>query len=350
MRSVKYTVYLTVVAAGLFLPLSRTAWATQPLFASHDTLSVRIEAPFTTLMKDRPDEEYLDGFLYYFDTEGAEHKLDLKLQTRGRYRRQKKTCIFAPLRLNFRKGQVQGSVFDGQDKLKLITHCQTRKRNYEQLVLREFLAYRMLQVLTDKSLQTRLMRITYVDSEGRADTITRYGFVTEDDGNAGDRIGLSPYKGRGIDAAELDPRQANLVALFQYLIGNTDFSLILGPLDDRCCHNSYLFSDDGAPYTPVPYDFDFSGLVNAPYAEPNPRFKIRRVTTRLYRGRCMNNERLDETITYFLQKEAELRDLASAVEGFDSRSQKSTDKFVDGFFAVISNPEAVQRKLIRECS
>jgi hypothetical protein len=349
---------LTVPAAALFLILGNAVAAQsvtdgaeiQPLFASHDLMTVRIEAPLTTLMKEQPDVEYLDGTFSYIDSAGQEHSLDLKLRTRGKYRRKKTTCNFSPIRLNFRKKQVDGTEFAGQDKLKLVTHCQTRKKSFEQLVLREYLAYRTMQALSDKSFGARLMRITYVDTEKDGKSITKYGFVIEDEDDIGQRIGMVAAEVRGIKAEELHPRQANLVSVFEYLIGNTDFSLILGPADTSCCHNAILYSKGGPPYTPIPYDFDFSGIVNAPYAEPNPRFSIRSVTTRLYRGRCMNNELLDDTFAYFLEKEAEIRSLVTDLEGLDNRNRKNVNKFLDGFFEDITDPKAKERKFIRRCS
>lgn len=349
---------LTVLTIPLFLALGTAVTAQdvtegaefQPLWADRDIMSVRIEAPLTTLLKERPDVEYLDGKFSYVDADGQVHALDLKLRTRGKYRRKTSTCNFPPIRLNFRKNQVEGTAFAGQDKLKLVTHCQTRRKSFEQLILREYLAYRILQVLTDKSFGARMMRITYVDTEDDGEQITKYGFVIEDEDDIGARIGLTAADVRSIKVEELDLRYANLVAVYQYLIGNTDFSLILGPAGTTCCHNAVLFSDGGAPYTAIPYDFDFSGIVDAPYAEPNPRFKIRSVKTRYYRGRCVNNDRLDETFAYFREKEPEIRNIVAELEGLDDRNRKEVTRYLDDFFEDISDPKAKERKFIRRCS
>ncbi len=358
MRKITVQNNSTILTLALFLAsghatLAQTAaeeGENRPLFQSHDTMTVRIEAPMTTLMKQQPDEEYLDGTFSYVDASGQEHSLDLKLQTRGRYRRKKEICSFAPIRLNFRKEQVQETEFAGQDKLKLVTHCQTRRTYFEQLLLREYLAYRILQTLTDKSFSVRLMHITYVDSEDDGESITRYAFVIEDEDHLADRIGLARYKERGIKVEQLDQQQGNLVSVYQYLIGNTDFSLILGPADSSCCHNAVLFSAGAAPFTPIPYDFDFAGIVDAPYAEPNPRLKIKNVTSRLYRGRCLNNEVLDGTFAHFQEKESEIRGLVGRIDGLDEKNQKDVDKYLDGFFKDISDPKQKQRKFINQCN
>jgi hypothetical protein len=338
-KTMQHTISTGLVAT-LFLAFGPVAVAqseesdagTRPLFATYDMMTVRIEAPMTTLMKQQPDEEYLDGTFTYVDTSGQEVTLDLKLQTRGRFRRKKDTCNFSPIRLNFRKGQVEGTEFAGQDKLKLVTHCQTRRKNFEQLLLREYLAYRILHTLTDKSFGARLMQITYVDTEKGGDSITKYGFVIEDEDDLANRLGLVAFEERGIKAADLHPQQSSLIAVYEYLIGNTDFSLILGPADSSCCHNVVLFSEGGAPYTPIPYDFDFSGIVDAPYADPNPMFKLRSVKDRIYRGRCPHNDLLDETFAYFVEKEAEIRGRVAELEGLDDRNRKQVEKYLDSFF------------------
>ena len=345
----RLVISLTGIIAAMFLsnPEAVAANEGKPLFAAHEVIEARVEAPLKTLMKTRPEEEYLDGSFIYLDDDGSEHGFDLKLQTRGRYRRQKSTCNFPPVRLNFRKGQVKGSLFDGQDKLKLVTHCQNRRTKYEQLVLREYLAYRILQVLTDASFSARLMHITWIDTEGAA-PLVRYGFVIEDDDDIADRMGLEKLESDGLSYAELEPRQANLVNVFEYLIGNTDFSLIRGPANDHCCHNAVPFAGaDGV--LAVPYDFDFSGLVDAPYAEPNPRFKIRNVRTRIYRGRCSNNVILSQTLTHLQERKQEIYGIVDGL-AFDKKNRKQVIGYLDSFYELAANPKKVNRELVKECS
>ncbi len=346
--------YLTGVSTLMFLAISSTTAADnageKPLFASHRILEVRIEAPITTLMKKRPNEEYLDGTFSYALADGTEITLDLKIRTRGKYRRRKQTCALPPIRLNFRKGQLKDTEFAGQDKLKLVTHCKTRNARYEQLVLREFLAYRILQALTDKSFGARLMRVTYVDTDQKEETLTRYGFVIEDDEDVSDRLGLELVQSSGISYEGLDPRQTNLIAVFEYMIGNTDFSMIRGPANESCCHNVVLFKSEENVLTPIPYDFDFSGLVNAPYAEPNPRFNIRSVRQRIYRGRCSNNQYLNETLTLFRDKEPEVRALIAGLSDLAAKYEKEVSQFLDKFYENIGSEQGIEKHFTKKCS
>ncbi|MGI9203475.1 MAG: hypothetical protein ACR2Q3_05675 [Woeseiaceae bacterium] len=341
------TVVWTVVAVLAFLLISSGAHA-QGLFDSHETLQVTIEGPLTTLQKERSDEDYLDGQFSYTDEVGEVQSFDLKIRARGRYRRQKKTCSFPPVRLNFRTGQVEGSLLDGQDKLKLVTHCKSRD-SHQQYVLREYLAYRILQTLTEKSFSARLLKITYVDSESDKDPINKYGFVIEDADDIGKRISLKEMDVKALSYNDLDAGFTNLINIYQYLIGNTDFSLIRGPDDDNCCHNSVPFSA-GGEITSIPYDLDFSGLVNAPYAEPHPRFKLRSVLVRKYRGQCSNNERLPETLSFIQSKRAEIYGLVDDLADLDKRSRKQVIGYLDSFFKDVSDEKTVQKKLIKGCS
>jgi hypothetical protein len=320
-----------------------------PLFASHVPLQVTIEAPLTTLMRDRPVEEYLDGKLSFTGDDGAQQTLDLKIRTRGKYRRKKEHCDFAPIRLNFRKKQVVDTVFAGQDKLKLVTHCRNYRSYYEQLVLREFLAYRFLNVMTDRSFRVRLLLINYIDTEG-SKPMTKLGFVIEDDEDVAARNGMYFIKTADLSVDDLDRVQQNLVNVFQYFIGNTEFSQFRAEPDEYCCHNIDLMSaTKGVPFTPLAYDFDFSGLVNAPYAAPNPRFKHEDVRRRLYRGHCKNNELLPGTLQQFLDKKGEIFGVVNELELLSSRSRRDVTGYLDDFYDYIAKPKSVDDRFIDKC-
>jgi hypothetical protein len=217
-------------------------------------------------------------------------------------------------------------------------------------VLKEYLAYQSLQILTDKSFRTRLLRVTYVDSDDDGKSITRFGFVIEDEKELGDRVQLSPAKIPKIAYEELDRQQASLVAVFEYMIGNTDFSLIRGALNDNCCHNIELFTNDDGSYTPIPFDFDFAGMVNAPYAEPNPKLKISSVRVHYYRGRCNNNENLDGTAAYIREHEGEIRTLVENLDGLEDNHERDVIRYLNVFFERISTPRSVERYIAKKCS
>lgn len=320
-----------------------------PLFETHDVLEVRIEAPLETLMDERNDTEYLPGTFAWTDATGVERVLDLEVRARGHYRRQKDVCDVPPIRLNFKKKQVAGTEFAGQDKLKLVTHCQNRRDQYEQYVLKEYLAYRIFNVLTDRSFRARLLRVTYVDTDGENETNTHHGILLEDDDLLAERLEAQVLEVPYTSVSELDPAYAALVSVFEYMIGNTDFSLIRGAKDEDCCHNIVLFAKESGGHLAIPYDFDFSGLVDAPYAEPNPKLRIKRVTQRLYRGPCEYNADVDAALASTREHRAAILEMVASLEGLDEGSRERASNFLGEFYEDIADAESVEDHIVSKC-
>ena len=350
---------ITGAILGMLLLLSAPVYAqdgsgaraddTGLLFSDNEPLTVRIEAPLTTLQRQRPEILYLEGTFTLIAANGAERQFALKLRARGKYRLQKDHCDFPPLRLNFRKREVVDTQLAGQDKLKLVSHCRTNSTRYEQLVLREYLVYRLLNVLTPASYRVRLLLIEYIDTEG-GKPIRKPAFVIEDDDSVAARNGLLVVKTGDISPFDLDRGQQNLVNLFQYMIGNTEYSLFRSEPDDDCCHNSDLMSETGAaPYVPLPYDFDFAGLVNAPYAEPNPRYKLKTVRQRLYKGFCENNDLLPDTTQHFLDRREELFAVVEGLQLLSTISRRGVVSYLKAFFGYLEKAKSVDARLVQRC-
>ena len=252
--------------------------------------------------------------------------------------------------MNFRKKQVVDTEFSGQDKLKLVTHCKNKNSYYEQLVLREFLAYRFLNVMTDTSFRVRLLQINYIDTES-ANSMTKVGFPIEDDDDVAERNSLYAIKTGDISYDDIDPKAQNFVNVFQYMIRNTEFSLVRAEPGEFCCHNIDLMSaTKGVPFTPIPYDFDFSGMVNAPYAAPNPRLEINNVCQRLFRGLCANNELLPDTFERFIDNRDAIFSIVDSLEMLSSKSRRDVTRDLNQFFARISQAKSVDASFIRRCN
>ena len=321
---------------------------TDPLFASDELLNVEIEAAFDMLADERPDEEEFPGKFRYTSDGGELVELDIVLRTRGRLRRQRNTCSFPPLRLNFKKKQVAGTLFDNQDKIKLVSHCRNHDRAYEQAVVAEYLVYRMLNLFTERSFRVRLLRVNYVFSD-KERNIDNYAVLIEPKERLEKRLGGKTTKTEKVRISDLQPEDLNLVSVFQYLIGNTDFSPIASVPDKDCCHNQILLKrKDGLDLT-VPYDFDQAGMVDAPHASPNPRFNIKSARERLYRGRCVNNDHLPATLDLFRNKRAAIETLIRGQDELDDKKSKSMLRFIDAFYKTIDNQTRLERSIIRKC-
>lgn len=320
-----------------------------PLFEDHSIVELTITAPFTSLLEYRPNDEYLHGYIAYTDAEGQVVSIDTGLRSRGNYRRQKRVCSFPPLRVNLDKSQSKGTLFHKQDKLKLVVHCRDKPAYYEQLVIREYLAYRILNLLTDISYRVRLARITYVDSEGKDKDRIRYAFFIEHKDRMSKRIGHAEVSTPAVQPEQLVGPYSVLTALFQYLIGNTDFSPIAGAKGEDCCHNSTLFGNEGEPIYAVPYDFDISGIVDAPYATPNPRFGLRSVKQRLYRGRCIHNAHLDDSLRVFHERRVAIFALIDAQSELAPKWRNQVRGYVENFYAIIESESRTQRRITSKC-
>lgn len=337
-----------VIFAGLVMQPCMAA-DPLPLFQNDQVLRAVLTAPIMQAysQKNNGSRIELPGQWSYIDEAGNNQKLDVSIRTRGNFRRQH--CNRAPLRLNFKKKQVKGTLFDGQDKLKLVAPC-FRGTEYQRLVIREYLAYKTLEILTDRSFRTRLVRLGYVDSNEKLDPWTSLTFVIEDDSDLAARLGLERASVTSVRFAELDREYAALAELFQLLIGNTDYSLLKGEEENNCCHNSEVLVDtETGLKIPVPYDFDMSGLVDAPYAAPAKGLPIKKVTDRHYLGLCHPPGVLDAAIVEVQEKRAEI---VALFEGFPDLSGKSkTDalRFIDGFFRILDSENKRQSQLHERC-
>ena len=320
------------------------------LFASDDMLHVSITAPITSIMRERPMEEYVAGKFHYKEADGSVVEFDIGIRTRGRFRRRVEICDFAPLRINFKKSETSGTLFDKQDKLKLVTHCENGSPRYQQSVVSEYLAYRIFNLLTDISFRVRLLEVTYVDTDRDNRETVSYAIFIEHQDRMAKRIDTPIVViSRMITVPMLNPEYAGLTALFQYFVGNTDFSQIATAPNEDCCHNHELFGHDGEKLYSVPYDFDMTGFVNAPHARPNARFGLRNVRDRLYRGRCVHNAQLDAAAARFNEQREAIYELVNNQEQLTNGTRRSQVRFVDGFFKDIESTKRIEKNLIEDC-
>ncbi|HEX9582484.1 MAG TPA: hypothetical protein VF970_15375 [Gemmatimonadales bacterium] len=314
-----------------------------PLFASHEPLTLTLDADLSLIFKDRSqDSDYAPAKLTLTGADGAK-VLDIQVKTRGNFRLQSRVCGFPPLRLNFPKQATAGTPFEGQDKLKLTVHCQDKKPEYEQSVLLEHLIYRGFNLLSDNSFRARLARITYVDAAGKRDTLTRWAFFIEDNDAMATRLGGAVTDMTEVHDENTDLNQIPLIWMYEYLLGNTDFSVYAQ-------HNIVLVEQPNVMFPmPVPYDFDWSGVIDAPYASPDVKLPIRSVRQRLYRGYCRTAEELEPVLALFNEKKEQLYDLYRQQPGLDEKARTQALAYYDEFYKTITDPRAVQREFIRSC-
>ncbi len=332
-------------------PLASPAQPTS-LFSSHDVIDLTIEAPFKKVFRERSQEpEQFPAVFSYSDTGGEKVSLDLKINTRGRFRLRKRTCNFPPIRLDFPKDSVGGTIMEGQNRVKLVTHCQDKRDDYEQYVLQEYLIYRMYNLLSDVSFRVRLAHVTYVDTEEDREPLTKYGFLIEDKDDMAERNGWETIEDVPTMPPDMfEPLQVCIVALFQFMIGNTDWSAYMAPEGEtECCHNTKVVGSMAGPVISVPYDFDMSGIMNTRYSEVAPNLEIRNVRERLYRGRCMPRDVLMEGVGLFLEHRDRIYELYTSQSELDPKVLEKSVEYLDKFYEIVSDERKIEREIERDC-
>lgn len=282
--------------------------------------------------------------------------LDVGVRTRGYYRLHYLGCDVPPLRINIRTSAASGTVFAGQDKLKLVTHCHDGRAAYEQYALQEYLIYRAYALLTDVSFRTRLVRVTYRDVAGRRDDVTRYGFFIEDDDALAARLGGQIVEREGVHPDATDRQQVALMSVFHYMVGNTDWTvstlhnvrLVYRPeVADRLVAAG-VFDGSASAVAAVPYDFDWSGLIAAPYATPDPQLGLRSVRDRIYLGFCRTPDEWRPVLDRFRAAEADLAALFREAPFLDPETAERSVAYLAEFFDEIRTERGVARAF-RDC-
>lgn len=331
-----------LILAAMAVGLSGTAEAkdAEPLFRSNDVIRITIKGPVGAA-SDAPKPATL--------TMGAE-TLPISFTARGITRRQKDICPFPPLRVIFNQPPPATSLFAKQKRLKLVTHCRSGP-DFQQFALLEYAAYQMYNVLTPLSFRTRLAMIDYV-SDGGKPIASRYGFFIEDVDEVAERNGLKePKTPDRVPISSLSPADAGRFAMFQHMLGNHDWSMRAGPAGEGCCHNGRLVGPlpGSSLLAPVPYDFDFSGMVGTPYATPPDQIPISNVRIRFYRGYCSHNLQALQAAADMRAKRGALLGALAATPGLDERNKSRATGYLEKFFADIATDELIKTKVLKNC-
>ena len=335
------------------LPASNPLFAAEDakppkIFSSYDEMRVTLTGPWRTVQRNKKKDDTYPVQFSYADADGVRHTIDMLAELRGITRR--RICDFPPIKLVFDKETVKDTILRGNKSLKLVTYCDSNSK-YEQYYIKEFLAYRMYNQITDFSYRTRPLLVDYKDSERNNDSITRFSFLVEDTDDLAKRNGTRELEIARISYRDLDPVVTTRLSMFQFMIGNLDWAVTDGPKDDSCCHNSRLIgtAEDAVPKYAVPYDFDSSGLVNTHYALPPDGLKVRNIRTRLYRGFCASNEQLPDTVALFREKKADILALVQNDPHLADNYRKDAIDYIEDFYKIIDNPKSFEKEIIGKC-
>jgi len=310
------------------------------LFDSDEILSITLKGNIRQLLNDRADKPTSHSItLSYRGKDSSEVNIPVQMKTRGHFRKLAGNCKYPPLQISFPADVNRlSSVFNGQKKLKLVMPCSG-----DEYVIREWLVYKIYNLITPKSFRARLVRIELKDTKNKKQAAPFYGFLIEDDKSMAVRNKATLVE------QKLRPEEAKqdvfiTMAIFQYLVGNTDWSV-------QYLQNIKLLKTDSFPQLiTVPYDFDHSGIVNAPYARPAEELLMRSVQERRYRGYCIKDMKLfEKPIALFNRSKRDIYNLYTKNDLLDEKYIRFVTKYLDEFYATINDPKSWQKDFAYPC-
>lgn len=310
------------------------------LFDSDEAIEITLKGKLRELLNDRADKSKYHSITFsYKKSDGAEISMPVEMKTRGHFRKQKGNCTYPPLLIKFSaNGSQTSSLFKDQLKLKLVMPCAD-----DNYIVKEWLAYKIYNLITPQSFKARLVKVKLEDEKSKKNINPFYGILLEEETQMAARNKAT------ISEQPVKPQQTQQEAflrmsVFQYLIGNTDWSV-------EYLQNIKLIKLNASslPIT-IPYDFDHSGLVNAPYARPAEELLMRSVTERRYRGYCTTDLTIFEpAISLYNKHKKDIYDLITNCTYLDAKSIKTTIKFLDEFYETISNTKSWQKDFAYPC-
>ena len=338
---------VVVVAAAAWLSLSVRAAEPAPLFASGEPLDLTLSMPVRSLVSHARSKPEVEGTLSYTAADGTVVELAVEVTTRGKSRLE--YCRFPPLGLNLKRKQVENTLFAGQDRLKLVTRCRDA-HNFEQYLALERVLYRVYEQVSDIAFLVRPVRVRYVDTE-RDDVEEAPAFFIEHKDGVAARVGMKAVDVPSLAVADIRPDSLAVLSLFQFMIGNTDWSAVVPSGDENdCCHNGAVLVAAGErkEFVVVPFDFDQAGLIDTVYAMPAEKLPIRSVRQRLYRGFCATNDSFDDAVSKFNAARPAIEALFDDPAIDDKTRAKALDYLGDSY-AIINDPEQRQKRILDRC-
>lgn len=312
----------------------------QGLFDSPELLRISLSGNLRPVLNNRDAEPKLYPLeLSYAKADSSICSIPVQVRTRGHFRRMKGNCDYPPLMIQFpEQGPQRSTIFREQQQLKLVMPCAEDK-----FIVREWLVYQLYNLLTPNSFRARLVTLTLRDDKSKKQEGPFYGILLEEEDQMAKRNGMIAVE-RSLKPQQTRREDFLAMAVFEYLIGNTDWSV-------QYRQNIKLIAvDSSAVAIPVPYDFDHSGIVNAPYAAPAAELHMRSIRQRRYRGYCIQDMQVYEpVIARFNRLKKDIYSTYTNCPLLDAKYLKSTVDYLDAFYAVINDPKSLKSEFSYPC-
>ncbi|HZV70051.1 MAG TPA: hypothetical protein VFG10_10925 [Saprospiraceae bacterium] len=290
--------------------------------------------------RHKKDKTYLPGQIKIHTAGGDSLNLDLKMRTRGHMRLE--ICSYPPIKLKFDKSDLAAHSLSSMNEMDLVHHCHEGDL-YDQYLLREYMCYKLFELISPYHFHAQLVRLHYKNPDGKEAHDQAYAFLVENGEELADRLHAKLNKSKIVSTNGLEKMPFLKVCLFEYMIGNTDWYI-------PARHNLEFI---GVPayriLVTVPFDFDYSGLVDAPYAAHHETIKLPSVTIRYYQGWCQTPEEVNDALKIFREQKETILGMCDHIHGFNERSKKYTRDYLEDFFNIIENPKKLENQIIKHC-
>jgi len=311
------------------------------LFSDDKPLPLELSFSIKEMRKESNDSTYINLPLKYKTTPNDDwNEIPTRLRARGNFRLE--NCYFPPLKVKIKKKLTKGTLFEGNKTLKMVLPCLKEKDNNDN-VIKEYLAYKMYEILSPYHFKTRLLDITLIESRGnKVREHQLKGFFIEDDKKVAKRSNAKVYKNNN-HPLNHEPVSSVRNVMFQCMIGNTDFSSAY----QHNCKVIYVDTD----IIPVPYDFDMSGFVDASYAVVSQikgeSLKMTSVSERLYRGFERENPVFEQVRNEFLEKRQAIVELLDDHELYfeNTREFIAAKEYILSFFMILEDEEKFKKTI-----
>ncbi len=311
-------------------------------FASDELLEMTLSFDVREFLRTKSQPENLDASLTVKLSDTDSLSQQIKVKARGEMRRT--YCAFPPIMLKFKGSGKDSGRICGKGNLKLVTHCNATA-DFKGNVLKEYLAYKMFNLVTPYSFKTRLVKITYIDINRPEKTFEAYGFLIENEEKLAERNHAVMIKVLNATQKDMSPLDMARIAVFNYMIGNTDWTV---PYQ----HNIKIMKSLETPVEkpiPVVYDFDYSALVNAVYAIPHERLPIQDVSERYYLGICNQDEVLNTVIEEFEELKDDFMGTIRSFEYLPKNEKKFVENYLNSFYKSYNQNTYLISALNRTC-
>lgn len=311
------------------------------LFTNNEVLNLSLSFDINQYTREKSKTEYLPATLTYRISKTDSISKEIKLRSRGEMRNG--FCDFPPIRLNLKKGEFKNTEMNEVDKIKMVTHC---KSGNEENLFKEFLIYRLFNVLTDTSFRVRLVKVDYLNSVKARKPISTYAFLIEPMEMMASRLHIVPVESVNLTQKNIRPKMMDRLAIFNYMIGNTDWSV---PNQ----HNVKVLSGksigDVALGIILPYDFDYSGLVDADYAIPYEPLGLSSVRERRYVGICRTEEEFRQALAEFVSKKDAFYRVINDFPYLSEKVKKRMIDYLQSFYDGLDKRNTLIEILMAEC-